>query len=95
MLADGLQTNYRRVALEPRERAMLDFAVKITHASDRLSEEDIEALRGAGWEDEDILHMIEVAAMFNFTGRLANAMGLVANPEYSVLGRGRSPTGNG
>ena len=87
VLADKLQTNYRRAELEPRDRAMLDFAVKVTHVADRIVEDDIDALRQVGWGDEDILHIVEIAAMFNFTGRLANAIGLVANPEYSTLGR--------
>ncbi len=87
VLADKLQTNYRRAELEPRDRAMLDFAVKVTHAADGIVLDDIDALRQVGWADEDILHIIEIAAMFNFTGRLANAMGLVANSEYTTLGR--------
>lgn len=59
----------------------------MTEAADRIGEPDVEEMRSAGWADEDILHIIEIAAMFCFTGRLANALGLVANPEYSTLGR--------
>ncbi len=87
VFADAVHTNYRRADLEPREVAMLDFAVKLTHRGDHIVERDLDVLRQAGWADEDILHIIEITAMFNFTGRLANALGLLANPEYSTLGR--------
>jgi uncharacterized peroxidase-related enzyme len=87
ILVDKLLTNYRIADLDPRERVMLDFAVKVTEASARVGEEDLEALRRAGWTDEDIMHITEIAAMFNYTGRLANTVGLIANPEYNNLGR--------
>jgi len=66
---------------------MLDFAVAVTEASQRISDDDLEVLRRHGWNDEDILHITEIAAMFSFTGRLANTLGWIANPEYSHLGR--------
>ena len=87
VLVDQLLTNYRRADLEPKNRAMLDFAVKVAGAAERIIGEDLDELRRVGWADEDILHIIEVAAMFSFTGRLANALGLIANPEYAMLGR--------
>jgi uncharacterized peroxidase-related enzyme len=87
VLAEQLATNYRYADLEPRERAMLDFAVKLTEASWRCGPEDVEALRGAGWTDEDIFDIAEVAAMFNFTNRLASGLGWLPNEEYFTLGR--------
>jgi len=87
VLVDQLLTNYRRADLEPRDRAMLDFAVKVSGAAERVTGEDLDALRRGGWVDEDILHVIEISAMFSYTGRLANAIGLIANPEYGSLGR--------
>jgi len=48
---------------------------------------DVDALRRAGWTDEEIMDIGEVAAMFNFTNRLANAFGWVPNEEYHSLGR--------
>lgn len=87
MLVDQLLTNYRRADLEPKDRAMLDFAVKVAGAAERIIGEDLNDLRQSGWADEDILHIIEIAAMFSFTGRLANSLGLIANPEYGLLGR--------
>ena len=87
VLVDQLLSNYRVAPLDPRERGMLDFAVKVAGGSERIGDPDRQALRDLGWTDEDILHIIEIAAMFCYTSALANAMGLMANPEYSELGR--------
>ena len=88
MLVDQLQADYRHAArLSAKERAMLDFAVKLTAASAACDEDDLEPLRAAGWTDEEIMNIGEVAAMFNFTNRLANAFGWVPNEEYHSLGR--------
>jgi uncharacterized peroxidase-related enzyme len=84
---DRLATGYKYAELEPRNRAMLDFAVKLTEASDRCTDEDIEALRDAGWNDEEIMDIAQVAAIFNFTNRLASGLGWVPNSEYFSLGR--------
>jgi uncharacterized peroxidase-related enzyme len=66
---------------------MLDFAVKLTEVSDRCGQEDVEALREAGWNDEEVMDIAQVAAMFNFTNRLASGLGWVPNPEYFSLAR--------
>ncbi len=87
VLVDQLATGYKVAELEPKERAMLDFAVKLTEASDRCGEEDVESLRRAGWSDEEIFDIAQVAAMFNFTNRLASGLGWVPNREYFSLGR--------
>ena len=86
-LVDRLATGYKYAGLDPKERAMLDFAVKLTTESDRCTEQDVDALRAAGWSDEDILDIAQVAAMFNFTNRLASGLGWVPNEEYFNLGR--------
>ena len=87
VLSDQLLANYRHADLDPRERAMLDFAVKVTEASDRCGEDDLERLRSAGWSDEDVMDIAEVTAMFNLTNRMANALGWIPNEEYHRLGR--------
>ena len=84
---DRLATGYKYADLEARDRAMLDFAVKLTEASDRCTDGDVEALRDAGWNDEEIMDIAQVAAMFNFTNRLASGLGWVPNREYFSLGR--------
>ncbi|MFN3284809.1 MAG: peroxidase-related enzyme [bacterium] len=87
VLADTLATDYRHAALDRRDRAMLDFAAKLTTEPHRMTEADVQALREAGWADEDIFDIAQVAAMFNFTNRLANALGWHPNPEYHRVGR--------
>jgi len=87
VLVDSLLTNYRRAELDPAELAMLEYAVKVDTAAAEITAEDVEVMRRAGWADEDILYITEIAAMFSYTGRLANALGLIANPEYGDLGR--------
>lgn len=95
VLVEQLLTNYRHAHLDPAERAMLDFAVKVTEESHRCTEEDVEALRRAGWVDENIMDIVEVTAMFNFTNRLANALGWIPNLEYHNIGRGLEGEGSG
>jgi uncharacterized peroxidase-related enzyme len=86
-LVDQLATNYRYATLEPRERAMLDYAVKLTTDSFTCTRQDVDTLREAGWSDEDVLDIAQVAAMFNFTNRLASGLGWQPNPEFFSLGR--------
>lgn len=91
VLVDLLLANYRQADLDPRDRAMLDFAVKITRDSAACQPTDLERLRNVGYTDEDILHIAELTAIFNYNGVIANAMGLVPNAEYHELGRKAVP----
>lgn len=85
--ADRITLDYRRADLTARERAILDYAVKVTKTPGDCEEGDIEALRKHGLSDEDIWDVIEVAAMYNFTNRLAMATGMMPNREYHGLAR--------
>jgi len=85
--ADRLTFDYRRADLTPRERAMLDFAVKVTVRPVECEESDVDALRAHGFSDEDIWDVIEVTATFNFTNRLAMATGMMPNREYHSQAR--------
>jgi uncharacterized peroxidase-related enzyme len=86
-LVDRLAVNYRHVELDPRDRALLDFAVKLTQTPEACGESDLDELRAVGYMDEDILHIVEVTAIFNYNVRLATATGLFPNVEYHDLGR--------
>ncbi len=87
-LPDRIVANWRRVEeLSERERALLAFAEAVTLDSARLELEDIEALRSVGLDDEAIFEAAEVAAMFNYTNRLLNALGVKPNREYYFRGR--------
>lgn len=79
--------NYRRASLTPRERALLDFAVDLTVRSHAMTPADLDPLRAQGLSDATIFEAAQVAAMFNFTNRLANALGWKPNPEYYAAAR--------
>lgn len=84
---DRITFDYRRAGLSDRQIAMLDYAVKITLEPAACDEQDIQDLRDDGFSDEDIWDIAEVAAMFNFTNRLASATGMIPNPEYHAMAR--------
>ena len=86
-LVEQLSSNHAYANVEPKERAMLDFALKVTERSSSCTEADVDALRDVGWTDEDVMDIAEVAAMFNFTNRLAAATGQMPNREYHGLNR--------
>ena len=86
-LADRIIFDYRRSGLDHKTMAMLDYAVKITNNPVECTEDDINHLRNLGFSDEGIFDIAEVAAMFNFTNRLASATGMRPNEEYYTLGR--------
>ena len=65
-LVDRLAVNYRHVDLPREDRVMLDFAVKLTHAPETCDEDDVAGLRAASFSDADILHLVEVVAIFNY-----------------------------
>jgi uncharacterized peroxidase-related enzyme len=88
VLSDTIAANYRAADLTPRQRAMLDFAVKITRASDTSGDEDIEALRAHGFGDEDIMDIIQTAAFFNYSNRVASALEMRPNREFFGMARG-------
>lgn len=85
--ADRITFDYKRAGLDDRDIAMLNYAVKITLEPAACDEVDIEELREFGFEDEDIWDIAEVAAMFNFTNRLASATGMLPNREYQSMAR--------
>jgi len=84
---DRVTFDYHRAGLGEKHVAMLDYAVKITLEPASCDEEDIALLRAYGFTDTDIWDIAEVAAMFNFTNRLASATGMLPNPEYHAMAR--------
>ena len=87
VLGDRITFDYKRAGLDERTVAMLDYAVKITKEPVSCNEADIENLRQFGFTDETIFDIAEIAAMYNFTNRLASATGMLPNKEYHTLGR--------
>jgi uncharacterized peroxidase-related enzyme len=81
-LGEMLAMNYRAADLDPRRRAMLDFAVKLTERPHDVEEPDRQALREAGFTDRDIWDIAAVAAFFNMSNRIASATDMRPNREY-------------
>jgi uncharacterized peroxidase-related enzyme len=86
-LGEQLASNYRSATLEPRQRAMLDFAWKLTREPDAIDEPDREALRQAGWSDREIWDIAAVAAFFNMTNRMSASTDMRPNHEYHAQAR--------
>lgn len=81
-LGERLVMNYRTADLAPRQRAMLDFAVKLTRASAEVEEADRQVLRAAGFSDRDIWDIAAVAGFFNMSNRIASAVDMQPNRDY-------------
>jgi uncharacterized peroxidase-related enzyme len=87
MLGDTIEHNYRAAPLTPKQKAMLDFAVKLTETPDKIENADRDLLRQHGFSDRDIWDIAAVAAFFNMTNRLASAADMQPNAEYHALAR--------
>lgn len=86
-LADTVAANYRAAPITPRQRAMLDYAVKVTRASAEVGDADHEALRAHGFSDDEIFDITQIAAFFNYSNRAASAMAMAPNPEFYGMAR--------
>jgi uncharacterized peroxidase-related enzyme len=75
--------DYRTAGLDPRVRALCDFAVKVTREQWALEAEDVQALRRQGWSDRAIHDAIQVIAYFNYITRVADAVGIEDEPEWA------------
>ncbi len=87
VLGNLITLDYRRAGLAERRMTMLNYVVKITKNPIECDQADLEQLRKVGFSQEAIFDMIEIAAMFNFTNRLASATGMMPNREYHNQGR--------
>jgi len=86
-LADQLAINYRKADITPRQRAMLDFAVKVSQQSQAIEDADYARLREHGFDDEDIWDIGAISAFFCLSNRLANLIGIRPNDEFYRIGR--------
>lgn len=87
VLGELMVMNFRAADLSPRQRAMLEFAVKLTEEPAKIVEEDRRALRDAGFSDRDIWDIASTAAFFNMSNRLAAAIDMRPNAEYHKMAR--------
>ena len=86
-LADQVATNYLKADITERQRAMLAFALKVSHDSAHLVEADFAALKAHGFSDEDIWDIGAITALFGLSNRMANLISLRPNDEFYLLGR--------
>jgi uncharacterized peroxidase-related enzyme len=81
--ASHAQHDYRQADLSPRERALCDFAVKLTHLAAEVDHADIDALRAEGLDDATISDAIQVVGYFNYVTRVADGVGIENEPDWS------------
>src|SRR3990167_5226801 len=87
LVADQVAVNYRKADITPKQRAMLDFAMKVCLESGKIDDADFERLRGHGFTDEDIWDIGGIAAFFGLSNRMANLTSMRPNDEFYLLGR--------
>ena len=87
LVADQVAINHRKADITPRQKAMLDFAMKVALDSGAINDTDFTTLRGHGFSDEDIWDIGAVAAFFALSNRMANMTAMRANDEFYLMGR--------
>jgi uncharacterized peroxidase-related enzyme len=86
-IADQIAVNYRKAQITPRQRAMLDFAMKVSRAAETVSEQDLAEVSGHGFSNDDIWDITAIAAFFALSNRMANVTSIKPNDEFYLMGR--------
>jgi uncharacterized peroxidase-related enzyme len=87
LVADQVAVNYRKADITPRQRAMLDFAMKVCQRSHEIEDADFAPLHAHGFSDEDIWDIAAITAFFGLSNRLASFSNMQPNPEFYLMGR--------
>lgn len=87
LVADQVATNYRKADITARQKAMLDFAMKVSATAHLVGESDFETLKQHGFTDDDIWDIACVSAFFGMSNRIANVTSMRPNAEFYLLGR--------
>ena len=87
LIADQVATNYKKADITPRQRAMLDFAIKVSADSAGVEDEDYEVLRAHDFDDEEIWDIASIAGLYSLSNRLANFARVRPNDEFYLMGR--------
>lgn len=87
LVADQVAVNHRKADITPRQRAMLDFAMKVCLNSHEIEDADFTALHAHGFDDEDIWDIAAITAFFGLSNRMASFSGMAPNPEFYLMGR--------
>jgi uncharacterized peroxidase-related enzyme len=86
-IADQIAINYRKADITPRQKAMLDFAMKVSRAAEEVSEQDFAEVARHGFSDDDIWDIAAISAFFALSNRMANVTGMRPNDEFYLMGR--------
>jgi len=86
-IADQLATNYRKADISARQKAMLDYALKVSREAETVDESDYEKLNGLGFDDEDIWDIGSISAFFGLSNRIVNMSSMRTNNEFYLMGR--------
>jgi uncharacterized peroxidase-related enzyme len=87
LVADQVAINYLKADITARQRAMLEFAMKVNKESHQITDDDFKALRSHGFDDEDIWDIAGITAFFGLSNRMANLMSMRPNDEFYSMGR--------
>ena len=87
LVADQVAVNHRKADITPRQRAMLDFAMKVCLNSHEVEDADFEAFHAHGFDNEDIWDIASITAFFGLSNRIANISSMMPNPEFYLMGR--------
>ncbi len=87
LIADQIAVNYRKAEITPRQKAMLDFAMKVSARAYAVGDDDYDELRAHGLTDEDAWDIAAISAFFGMSNRIANAFDIPSNPEFYAMGR--------
>ncbi len=87
LIADQVAVNHLKADITPRQKAMLDFAIKVCLHSQDINDDDYAELRKHGFEDEDIWDIAAITAFFGLSNRMANAISMRPNDEFFLMGR--------
>lgn len=87
LVADQVAVNYRKADITPRQKTMLDFAVKVCNESWAVDESDFQMMRDAGFSDEDIWDVAGITAFFGLSNRMANVLSMEPNFEFYAMAR--------
>lgn len=87
LVADEVAVNYRKATISAKQRAMLDFAMKVCNAAHTIEDADFKALHQQGMDDEDAWDIAAITAFFGLSNRMASVTGMQPNPEFFMMGR--------
>ena len=91
LVADQVAVNYKKADITPRQRAMLDFGMKVCQQSHAIDDADFAALQAHGFDDEDAWDIAAITAFFGLSNRMASFSGMQPNPEFYLMGRVPKP----